>query len=404
MRFLFYSHDAMGLGHVRRHLAIASSLVQASSSAKVLLATSVDEASQLGLPPNVDTLKLPGLRKISNNRYTSRRLGLPPSEIRALRSALLLEAVKSFRPAVVLVDKHPFGAGGEFRAALEAVKSSGARAVLGLRDILDSPAAVLKEWSPEDLPQRVSDYYDLVLVYGVHSIFDPIEQYQFPPALAARTKYCGYVVNPSPPAEPPDQSPLAMSPPTGARPTVLATTGGGEDGFRLLKTFIEAAAGAPWNGLAVAGTMLSEQELKTLQQLAGANNIPLHTFLPSLYNLLQKVEGLVCMGGYNTLLEAASQGVPTVCVPRTSPRSEQLLRSQAFEALGLLRTIHPQHLTVERLRQEISSALQLPREEMRERAHDALNFQGARRAADYLLELVPCVRRDHQGKSVQVVS
>src|SRR6266481_8403489 len=101
MRFLFYSHDGMGLGHVRRHIAIAAALHETTPEIQILLATSVDEVASLGLPPNVDTLKLPGLRKIANSEYSSRRLGIPTADMRTLRSALLREAVECFRPRVV---------------------------------------------------------------------------------------------------------------------------------------------------------------------------------------------------------------------------------------------------------------------------------------------------------------
>src|SRR5690349_10685901 len=120
MRFLFYSHDGMGLGHTRRHMAIAAALTELSPEASVLVATGADEVNRLGLPPHVEVLKLPSLRKLANEQYASRRLRIPTPEIRAMRSALLTAAVKSFRPTVVLVDKHPFGAAGEFREALEA--------------------------------------------------------------------------------------------------------------------------------------------------------------------------------------------------------------------------------------------------------------------------------------------
>src|SRR6266436_3178632 len=100
MRFFFYSHDGMGLGHVRRNIAIAAALHEAAPEAQVLLATSIDEVASLGLPPNVDTLKLPGLRKIGNSEYSSRRLGIPTADMRGLRSALLCESVKRFRPKV----------------------------------------------------------------------------------------------------------------------------------------------------------------------------------------------------------------------------------------------------------------------------------------------------------------
>src|SRR5262249_27610349 len=70
----------------------------------------IDEVSNFGLPSNVDTLKLPGLRKVADNHYCSRRLGLPGEDIRKVRSALLEATVTSFRPNVILVDKQPFGA------------------------------------------------------------------------------------------------------------------------------------------------------------------------------------------------------------------------------------------------------------------------------------------------------
>ena len=146
-RFLLYSHDGFGLGHTRRHIAIAGALVEMEPHASVLLASGADDVYRLGLPPRVEALKLPGLRKVGNDQYQSRRLAIPTQEIRALRSALLATAVKSFRPDVVLVDKHPFGPGGEFSAALAALKQSGGRAALGLRPTADDERQGLDQTS-----------------------------------------------------------------------------------------------------------------------------------------------------------------------------------------------------------------------------------------------------------------
>src|SRR5215468_4247778 len=85
LRFLFYSHDGMGLGHTRRNLAIASALVELCPAASVLLASSTDEAHHLGLPPRVEILKLPGLRKTAAGDYSARRLPVQRDEIRHLR-------------------------------------------------------------------------------------------------------------------------------------------------------------------------------------------------------------------------------------------------------------------------------------------------------------------------------
>ena len=396
MRFFFYSHDGMGLGHVRRHIAIAAALHEKSPEIQILLATSVDEVASLGLPPNVDTLKLPGLRKIANTQYAGRRLGIPSGDMHNLRSAVLCEAVNAFRPDLVLVDKHPFGAAGELTPALNVAKAAGARLVLGLRDVLDDPAVVKREWTRDRLQDRVCDYFDLAMVYGTRSIFDPIERYQLPAELAARTKYCGYVVNQASCPWCTDGFPHLTQLEPVSHPTVLCTVGGGEDGFFLLKSFLRAAADASWKGIAVTGPMLPEHELKMVRQMAADTDVVIQPFAPCLSSLFWTVDALVCMGGYNTVLEALSKGVPTVCVPRTSPRSEQLIRASAFQELGLLRMIAPDVLTPTGLNKEIAAALKLKRTELIERANVILNFDGAHASARYLLALLAEEQRSRE--------
>ena len=81
-RFVFYAHDGLGLGHTRRNLAIAAALVELCPQASILVASSTDDAHRLGLPPRVELLRLPGLRKTANDEYHSRRLPVQKDEIR----------------------------------------------------------------------------------------------------------------------------------------------------------------------------------------------------------------------------------------------------------------------------------------------------------------------------------
>jgi predicted glycosyltransferase len=99
------------------------------------------------------------------------------------------------------------------------------------------------------------------------------------------------------------------------------------------------------------------------------------------------VDCLVCMGGYNTIAEALSRGTPTVCVPRVVPRTEQLIRAEAFSRLGLMRYVHPDRLTGDSLREEVRVALGDSRADLQARAQASLGFDGAERAAAFLLEL-----------------
>ena len=389
MRFLFYSHDGFGLGHTCRNLAIARALVAASPKATVLLATGSDDCARLDIPERVEILKLPSLRKLANERYGSRNLVVSESEIRALRSRLLSSAIETFWPDVLLVDKHPFGANGELRDGLERLRDHGGRSVLGLRDILDAPETVAAEWRPHGLPDRIHDFYDRVLVYGQREIFDSVAAYGFSPVLAARTAYCGYVAAPE---ETPDDRPSASTAhshavprPGAGRPVVLATVGGGEDGFELLRTFLETAGDAPWRSIAVTGPLVRNGEGQRLAELAGRSGAELHRFVPRLGDWFSSVAAVVCMGGYNTVTQGLQRGTPLVCVPRTHPRREQVLRAEALGRLGLLRHLDPARLDASSLKAAVTEALGLSRPNLARQIRSHLRFDGAEVAAQHLL-------------------
>ena len=382
MRFVFYSHDGLGLGHVRRNLAIAAELVKLAPEASILLVTGIDDARHLGCAPNVEILKLPSLRKVANGHYVARHLRM--DDVLAFRARLLAETVASFRPSVLLVDRHPLGAGGELRPCLDDLRRNGGRAVLGLRDILDAPQAIHDECARDDVHRTIVEYYDRILVYGEQRIFDPIREYRFPEPVAHLTRFCGYVVN----------SALSLKARFGGsragesrRRFVLATVGGGEDGFPLIEAFIHAAAAAPWRAAAVAGPMAPKKELPKLRRLARAAGVRFEVFVEDLADCFGSIDALVSQGGYNTVIEAVAKGTPLVCVPRSRPRVEQLLRARAFEELGLLRVVERDALTPERLRTEVDRVLGASRQRLHQRVHGVLDFAGAERAAGHLLEV-----------------
>lgn len=386
-RFLLYSHDGVGLGHTRRNLAIAAALIDREPDTSVLIATGTDAVSGLGVPEHVGVLKLPGLLKVDNGCYVSRQLKIPPEEIWTLRSSLLLAAVASFRPTVILVDKHPFGANGELRQALACHRRTGGRAVLGLRDILDEQAAVIHEWASQQLSTQIVEYYDRVLIYGDARLFNPIIEYGFPSAVASRSTFCGYVVNRAGAVECADHHPPLLPRRLRPRPLVLATAGGGEDGFALLEAFTRASASSHWEGCVVSGPQAPREHVHALREMAGQAGVTFHTFLPCLPEQFHRADALVCKGGYNTLIEAVACGIPTICVPRTVPRTEQLIRAQALARLGLIRLLEPDRLSIDALRAEVEAALRTAPALLTENARALIPVDGAQRAAELLLEI-----------------
>ena len=381
-RFLLYSHDGLGLGHLRRNLAVARALADLSSNSSILLATSAEEAQQFELPPNVDILRLPGLRKVDNGTYAPRRLtNVALRDVRSMRATLLLAAVNSFSPSVLLADKHPLGLDGELEPALANARAAGARAVLGLRDVLDEPAAVRAELEERGLFERIPEYYHRVLVYGQPDILDARSEYGFPPAVAAMTRFCGYVVSPVQRGEHNGE----RADTNGKDPHELATAGGGEDGVELLSSFVEAAARRRWQADVVSGPQCDPQVASRLGERASEAGVAFRRFVPDLSSEFGSLDALVCMGGYNTLTEAAASGVSTVCVPRVEPRREQLIRARAFAHRGLLTVVEPRELEPDLLGATVEAALELQRSG--ERPVRDLDLDGAGRAAGHILEL-----------------
>jgi predicted glycosyltransferase len=354
-RFLLYSHDGLGLGHVRRNLAIAKALSDVSADARILILTGAPEVERLGLPRHVSVAKLPGPHRSDQK--------------------VLAAAVEIFRPEVLLVDHQPFGAGGELGPALELVRASGGQAILGLPDVLDDAEGVDLEWRRRGLFERIPEYFGRVLVYGQPDVLDPVTEYAFAAGLAEITSFCGYVVSP------PDGIPVRAVDP---RTRVLGTAGDGDPGFDLLDAFVAAADGADWRATVVAGTHLPMDRRNELRTKAAAAGVEYRKAVPELPTEFASFDALVCRGGYNTLAEAVASSVPTVCVPNVEPTREQLVRARAFESRGLLRVVEPAELDPERLRTELESALAGP---ARSESGSGLDLGGARRAAHHLLEV-----------------
>jgi predicted glycosyltransferase len=382
-RFIFYSHDGFGLGHFRRNVVLALAIADLYPEASVLLACGADGLETFSLPNRVDLLRLPGLHKIDDGRYVGHRLRVDASELVSLRAALLASAVEHFRPHVLLVDKHPVGVHEELLPALRLLSRDGGRAALGLRDVLDDTDRTADEWRKDGLSRLVAEFHDLVLIYGTRELLNPLTPELLPSDIDGRVRFCGYVVGGLPASE----LVPADLPRTDGKPLVLASAGGGEDGLPVLEAFIEASRGAAWQGAVVAGPLLEGPRWVQLEARAAEAGVLAYRSVHQMQRWFPHADALVCMGGYNTLLEAVSSGTPAVCVPRVRPRREQLIRARAFAAKGLLELVEPDALSGPVLAAAIETALGTPRSLMAEKVRQTLDLDGARRAASLLLDL-----------------
>ena len=75
LRVLLYSHDSVGLGHLRRNLAIASEITTKFENASVMIVTGSSCATQFVLPRNTDLIKIPTITKNDTGDYVTDSFG-----------------------------------------------------------------------------------------------------------------------------------------------------------------------------------------------------------------------------------------------------------------------------------------------------------------------------------------
>src|SRR5438045_887962 len=154
-----------------------------------------------------------------------------------LRRDLLASVARHFRPRLLIVDNVPGGLRGELIPTLRYLKSISCRLVLGLRDIVDEPELVRRAWALDGSYELLEDLYDRILVYGQREIFDVPTEYAFSAAAAAKTTFVGYLGR-ARGARTREQVRYSLG--VGSGRVALVMVGGGEDGYELLRTAIDA--------------------------------------------------------------------------------------------------------------------------------------------------------------------
>jgi predicted glycosyltransferase len=355
---MFYSHDTYGLGHLRRTLLLARHL-RAYGPLSQLVLTGSPLAHRFAFPDGADYIKLPAVVKRDAGRYESRILPLRFRHIRALRSEIALSAARHLRPDVLVVDNVPAGLKGELRETIAYLASSGCRLVLGLRDVVDEPTWVREQWERDGSYDLLTAAYDRILVYGRRDVCDVVSAYGFPEEAAAKTRFVGYLR----PEIRFDWDENGHRETQSGERVVLVMAGGGGDGFPLLRSVLDAAALAEdgrLRVLLVGGPLMPEEDRRRIHELAaGRRSVTYVEFVEDLGRYLASADAVVSMGGYNSVCELLSSARPALIVPRVKPRREQLIRAEALASRGLVRMLHPDDLTPERLLDEIEDLLDL---------------------------------------------
>lgn len=338
-RLLIYSHDSFGLGHLRRCRAIAHSLVDHRKDLSVLILSGSPIVGSFDFRSRVDFVRVPGVIKLRRGDYTSLNLDIGIDDILALRASIIRHTAETFAPDIFLTDKEPLGLRGEVRDTLAMLKARGTQLVLGLREVMDEPAKLAREWERKKAVPALNDLYDHIWVYGPSGIHDPLEGVPVPNAVQRKITYTGYLRR----TDSGVSMPTAPMPPIGNLPYLLVTTGGGGDGASLIDWVLRAYEhdpDIPHPALLVLGPfMRTTLQSEFMQRVSQLDKVHAITFDAHVESLMAGAAGVVAMGGYNTFCEILSFDKPSIIVPRTAPRMEQYIRASRAQELGLARML-----------------------------------------------------------------
>lgn len=345
-RIALYSHDAQGLGHMRRNVTIARALADGDENS-ILLIAGAREAASFALPDGVDTLALPALCKEADGAYRARSLGIDRDAILRLRTQILRTALREFAPDVLVVDKLPRGVNRELVESFEVLRTTGTRLVLGMREVLDEPDRVHADWRRGGAYSALRRHYDAIWVYGDPQVYDPVTEYDMPDDLAEMVRYSGYLGRGVPAALTAGDPKLwrrSLGLPDG--PLHLCMVGGGEDGYRLADAFTRAELPDGVSGVVVTGPFMPPAQRRAIAaQVMRRDDLHILEFVPDADTLIWLAERVISMGGYNTTCELLSSGTHSLIVPRVKPRREQLIRARRLSELGALDLLMPDELT-----------------------------------------------------------
>ncbi|MHB1193714.1 MAG: glycosyltransferase family protein [Longimicrobiales bacterium] len=394
-RFALFTHDAYGLGHVRRSTRILRALAELKPSASLLLITGSPSTHLLrDLPPNADTLKIPTVITSGGSGTRPSTLNMGVAELCSLRGELTRKALDVFEPDVLLVDNFPLGTRLELLPTLREMRHRPTRTVLGLRDVVDPPEKVRKDWERDGLFDVVERYYDRVIVYGIPAVLDAVSAYGLSDEVARKLVYCGYVTENGPASGTPDEISRRLGVDPGF---LLATVGGGGDGRPLLEAFVGALERFPGRqAVVVTGEFMSPEDRAAVRRAAAERNgVVVREHIADLPSAMRAAELVVSMGGYNTSAEILATRVRSVVVPRTwrsgehgargktGVDAEQLVRAEGLARLGLVTTLDPRKLSAETLADAMCSALKAPPHG----GSSDLELDGAERVAQQLVAL-----------------
>lgn len=332
LKVAFFSHDSQGLGHFRRNRALAHSMAQQlpaltgrSVTGLLINGMGASDGISMRMPAGFDILSIPAIGK-STDGYGARHLEMGLGPVTSLRGTIVQAALEEFGPDLVVVDRHAFGVARELRPALKNLRKAhpDTKLVLGLREVLDDPATVAKEWG--QLPVRqIAKLYDEIWIYGDQRVHDLRTSGELPGQLNELVRYQGYLAH----GRATDDDGLNTE-----RPYFITTAGGGSDGLAICLAAAQAEVPTGYRQVIVTGPQMSDADHASVVDATRSDRTRVVHSVSDVSSLITHSAASISMAGYNTTCETLATSVPALLIPREVPRTEQLIRASGLARVG----------------------------------------------------------------------
>src|SRR5262249_14277618 len=320
----------VGIGHLARSSAIAKAF---SSISHVTMFSGGKPIEGYSPPSSVDFIQLPAVR-----RDKPGELPLPvdprftTAEIEHIQSGLLVDSYLRIRPRIVIVEHSPFSPkrfGKTLNELFKAINREQKRPIV-ICSIRTYP------WEVSDtdtdaawINEQLRENFCCVLHHTDSKLFplNSLGSYVQTALSGISVWQTGYVRRPA----------IQRERDRPSKGLLLTVGGGSAFGAKLLKRWIKAArAGSadifPIN--AVCGPWMDAEDRKNIHALQDAD-ITVHDQVTNMDELMSSSRAVVCMGGYNTLVEALSLNKPVLAFPNGA-LGDQAFQVSALHAQGML--------------------------------------------------------------------
>lgn len=348
-KVFFYVQHLLGIGHLARASRVSSALVDAGF--EVTLVTG--GAPVAGFPgANIRHVQLPAVVASSSGFSALADLDGNPVDaaFEQARTSQLLDAFHQARPDVVIFEAFPFGRRQvrfELLPLIQAIEAARPRPLLfsSVRDILQENRKPGRDRETVDL---ILAHFDGVLVHGAPEFVRLEETFAPAAEIADRVHYTGLVA-PDAPSSADDRFDTVVS------------AGGGAVGASLIQAALDARKllndRSAW--CVITGPNLPQADYDRFEALAD-DNVALFRFRPDFPRLLPSAALSISQAGYNTVCDLLVARCRALLVPfAAGGETEQRVRAQKLEALGLARVVPEEGLTGSAMADAILAAREL---------------------------------------------